>query len=136
MGHLPTQPTQLQTGILELVTADASVSLLLACSQAAADGKCSGVTVHPISLASSAFDLLSLGSSSCFDIQQPPWSFEEHIKDAWAGAPGWLGRLSVRLLVFAVPEFEPRVGFCTVLGTLCLPLSLPLPCSLPLCLSH
>ena len=57
-----------------------------------------------------------------------------------AGVPGWLSRLSIRLLILVQVMISWFVGSCptlgsaltvwSLLGILCLPLSLPLLCSL------
>ena len=70
-----------------------------------------------------------------------------YIEKKWMGAPGWLGRRSVRLRLRSRSRGwwvrAPRralcwqLGACSLLGILCLPLFLPLPCScsVSLCLS-
>ena len=76
------------------------------------------------------------------------YSKENCFKIFYFGAPGWLGRLSVRLRLRSWSRgpwvWAPRRALCWQLGAwslfriLCLPLSLPLPCScsVSLCLKN
>ena len=68
-----------------------------------------------------------------------PYLFDSHIKNKVVGAPGWLSRLGVRLWLRSWSH-SPwvralrralcwQLGAWSLLRILCLPLSLPLPCS-------